>query len=69
MVMPNPQEQIKEYLQTRGIATSVELTKFSWDHRKIISRLRAQGMQIISRKVEGKNYHEYLLYEGQLKLF
>jgi hypothetical protein len=67
--MTNPQEEIKRYLQARGIATSVELQAFTWDFRKAITRLRRDGMQIISRKVKGKKYHEYLLYQGQMKLF
>ena len=67
--MPNPQEQIKEYLQTRGIATSPELVKMSWDFRRCISRLRRQGMRIDSRRVEGKNYHVYILNQEQLRLF
>lgn len=68
MTNNGPQEQIRDYLKARGIATSPELVKISWDFRRCISRLRRQGMQIVGRRVKGKNYNEYVLYEGQIKL-
>lgn len=69
--MENPQEQIREYLRSRGIATSVELEVFTWDFRRVISRLRRQGMQIVTRPTPGKKYATYLFYEGpaQLRMF
>jgi hypothetical protein len=66
--MTNPQDQIRDYLRARGIATSPELVQISWDFRRCISRLRKQGMQIVSRPTPGKNYSTYVLYEGQVKL-
>jgi hypothetical protein len=67
----NPQAKVLEMLKNRGSVTSPEFVREcqGWDHRKCISRLRRQGHQIISRKVDGKNYHEYLLYEGQMRFF
>ena len=69
--MPNnPQSQIREYLRSRGIATSVELEKMSWDFRRVISRLRRQGDPIETRPTPGKHYATYVWADGgQMRMF
>ena len=62
--MTDPQEQIRKYLLARGIATSVDLERMSWDFRKIISRLRKK-MPIETRRTPGRKYATYVLIDGE----
>ncbi len=65
----NPQAQIKAYLKARGIATSVELERISWDFRRCISRLRKE-MPIETHPTPGKKYATYVLLDGkQMEMF
>lgn len=66
--MTDPQEAIRQYLITHGSATSPELERYSWDFRRVISRLRRKGMAIETHKVDGKKYALYVLPRGQMRL-
>ena len=59
------QEKIREYIMTRGRVTSEELIKLgiSWDHRKIISRLRRKGYPIENVAKPGDKFGIYVWVE------
>lgn len=57
----SPQEDIAKHFQEGGSLTVLEALRLyhSTELRRIVSRLKKQGLNIISEPVKGQNYHRY----------